>query len=579
MEEGFGHDFSEVRVHADATAAASARAVGAHAYTVGRDVVFDSNRYAPGSSSGRRLIAHELAHVVQQSGTQGMPAAISEPTSSLERDADRAADSVVSGVGSPNLQPGQAPLLAREPNGSTQVERDPCRGRVDFRDPDTYNISSVEAIDDNRKRVVLSTGRRYIVTRTPWTKSGKGPKPQVDPKADIDQHEAWVEIDWCAGATEGSIRVGANVPEQAIQLLLNTVQSGGDISSAWRQASITPTLAGVLRVKHWQVALGAQTTVDTRGKVQDVRGRAEVSTDTSAGRVAAGVEGGTQPVGTNPIGGGQVLFTFTWQPGAQPQNPPKCDGQWSRSGFEYSCTEEDVPARARAGEQTVRRTDERKYDLFFRYMTTEFDAGRNTDAIKGIAADLLAGYRVASIEGWASPEGPKSLEPGVDVKRPGRVETYTGNVDLSQRRAQAAHDFLAAKFAGDKLFTPDLRIDGRSERMDPSETRPVDGSGKAKEVEGAPLEHHVAGTFGTDPREAEVRSPELMSRLKRMHSEHLQAEAIYEALRRATITLRRSQSGTEDCTYEAPGYTGKSDPKACPDLIRTAAFPDGKSSK
>ncbi|MFO0606347.1 MAG: DUF4157 domain-containing protein [Polyangiales bacterium] len=72
MERGFGHDFSRVRVHDDAMAAESARAVSAHAYTVGSDMVFGAGRYAPVSASGRRLVAHELAHVVQQSS--GNPA-------------------------------------------------------------------------------------------------------------------------------------------------------------------------------------------------------------------------------------------------------------------------------------------------------------------------------------------------------------------------------------------------------------------------------------------------------------------------------------------------------------------------
>ncbi|HKP73337.1 MAG TPA: DUF4157 domain-containing protein, partial [Pyrinomonadaceae bacterium] len=68
MESGFGHDFSSVRVHADARAAESAHALDAHAYTVGRDVVFGAGKYAPATPEGRRLLAHELAHVVQQGG-------------------------------------------------------------------------------------------------------------------------------------------------------------------------------------------------------------------------------------------------------------------------------------------------------------------------------------------------------------------------------------------------------------------------------------------------------------------------------------------------------------------------------
>ncbi|BAM90277.1 hypothetical protein S58_42920 [Bradyrhizobium oligotrophicum S58] len=67
MEPRFGHSFEAVRIHTDSRAAASARAVGAQAYTVGRNVVFGSGHYAPRSSSGRRLLAHELTHVTQQS--------------------------------------------------------------------------------------------------------------------------------------------------------------------------------------------------------------------------------------------------------------------------------------------------------------------------------------------------------------------------------------------------------------------------------------------------------------------------------------------------------------------------------
>jgi hypothetical protein len=72
MERRFSHDFSRVRIHADSEAADSARSVGALAYTVGREVVFGAGRYQPGSSAGRQLIAHELAHVVQQNGSAAM---------------------------------------------------------------------------------------------------------------------------------------------------------------------------------------------------------------------------------------------------------------------------------------------------------------------------------------------------------------------------------------------------------------------------------------------------------------------------------------------------------------------------
>src|SRR5262249_46604184 len=65
-ERLFDQDFSHVRLHTDGTAGRSARAVQALAYTVGRDIVFGQGQYAPREPGGRRLLAHELTHVVQQ---------------------------------------------------------------------------------------------------------------------------------------------------------------------------------------------------------------------------------------------------------------------------------------------------------------------------------------------------------------------------------------------------------------------------------------------------------------------------------------------------------------------------------
>jgi hypothetical protein len=66
FEPRFGNDFADVRVHHDAGAAEAARAVGALAYTVGRDIVFSAGAYAARTDAGRWLLAHELAHTVQQ---------------------------------------------------------------------------------------------------------------------------------------------------------------------------------------------------------------------------------------------------------------------------------------------------------------------------------------------------------------------------------------------------------------------------------------------------------------------------------------------------------------------------------
>lgn len=104
MEASFGTSFEHVRVHTDDKASRSAESVGANAYTVGSDVVFKSGQYDPGSAAGRRTIAHELTHVVQQSrgpvdGTDA-PGGIrvSNPSDHDEQAADQTASTVMASV-------------------------------------------------------------------------------------------------------------------------------------------------------------------------------------------------------------------------------------------------------------------------------------------------------------------------------------------------------------------------------------------------------------------------------------------------------------------------------------------------
>ena len=66
----FGHDFSGVRIHSDPRAATLASTLNARAFTLGRDIVFGRGEYSPGTAGGNRLLAHELAHVVQQHSSQ-----------------------------------------------------------------------------------------------------------------------------------------------------------------------------------------------------------------------------------------------------------------------------------------------------------------------------------------------------------------------------------------------------------------------------------------------------------------------------------------------------------------------------
>lgn len=102
MEARLGTDFSDVRVHTDGAADSSARSVQAHAYTVGSNIVFQRDRYDPGTPAGQTLLAHELTHVVQQrsgpvDGTAtGAGVKVSDPSDRFEREAAANAERLMS---------------------------------------------------------------------------------------------------------------------------------------------------------------------------------------------------------------------------------------------------------------------------------------------------------------------------------------------------------------------------------------------------------------------------------------------------------------------------------------------------
>lgn len=113
MESRLGHDFGDVRIHTGQKADDSARSINAQAYTVGNDVVFQSGKYAPETSSGLHTLAHELTHVVQQSSgpVSGTPVGggirLSDPSDAFEQAAERNATAALSG----------APVSAASPGG------------------------------------------------------------------------------------------------------------------------------------------------------------------------------------------------------------------------------------------------------------------------------------------------------------------------------------------------------------------------------------------------------------------------------------------------------------------------------
>jgi hypothetical protein len=189
MERRFGHDFSQVRVHTDERAGQSAQSVNALAYTVGRDVVFGRGQYAPGTTTGRRLLAHELAHVVQQARSPGptsmMPAAVTAAGNDpLEREAEGAAARIEASQSAFVSSGRSAPGLQRQADPGQAPQADDCSGWE--RDPESFsihvarfvartqinpilgrNIPSVDCVDPQQCFVTLSNGLQVKVVWSP----------------------------------------------------------------------------------------------------------------------------------------------------------------------------------------------------------------------------------------------------------------------------------------------------------------------------------------------------------------------------------------------------------------------------
>jgi len=169
MEPRFGHDFANVRVHTNNRAAESAEAVNALAYTAGDNIVFSAGQYAPASSLGQWLLAHELTHVVQQNGVQtlhgefvGRPDISRAPASSVSRkasaqDEDQKKDAVKWHV---TQQLHVAGLLDK----ARKIKPDPAKGPLDG---DNLYHNSVEMVDNGTILLSIMTPIHDWQTRKP----------------------------------------------------------------------------------------------------------------------------------------------------------------------------------------------------------------------------------------------------------------------------------------------------------------------------------------------------------------------------------------------------------------------------
>jgi uncharacterized protein DUF4157 len=585
FEPRFGHDLGQVRIHTDACAAESAAVMNAEAYTVGSHIVFGSDRYRPDTLGGLHLIAHELAHAIQQ-GTQTpvlqKSLEVGKVDDPSETAADRAADAVVFSGPVPSLAPSK-PLVRRR-----WVERTP--GNEDVR-----------IVWENYKT-------RYRVTRTHELKPHTGSEwcpPSLT--AGADRANVWLRVEWCRG-TKGKVEVGADIPQQLQNLIrdmVQTITSGGNAEDVVKKTNLSPYVnVEIAKSGAWQLSGKVYVTVGQQG-VTGGGGRVEVQKE---GGPSLGLEGSAESVG-----GGKrdirVVVTGSIPLGSTPKfDCPTRERVTVVETVNFVCAKEEYvpPHDVPAPEKKV--PDSRKRYIYFLHAQDKVNhdlvgegdlTASNLDALKH---DLSEGYRVSEITGYTSPEGPMKRGPG-----------FEGNVALAKERAVAAKNLVlqactntiparAATGQLPPLIPPTtLRMRFPSPQapslslnvLDTCFVRGADSvaplgcdQGPApkctggelytkvvgeKELEGKPLREHAVPAF-EQAKDEPQRTPELSKQLEQKRTLTEKAELIYPKLRRAEIVLVGERTLKKDKPTHEEGGFKPSDTPCPPDIVETA-FP------
>ena len=160
MEPRFGHDFSKVRVHADGKAAESAHAINALAYTAGRDIAFGEGQYVPETTEGKKLLAHELAHVVQQESAAGIAPLIAHKAAAenaaqvaareiMEQDRSPVLASTEPGIARAEAETASTKRVSYEPNEREESKSSP--GWVESQGERKFELFNLGVNEDRLK--------------------------------------------------------------------------------------------------------------------------------------------------------------------------------------------------------------------------------------------------------------------------------------------------------------------------------------------------------------------------------------------------------------------------------------------
>jgi len=483
MEPRFGHDFSGVRVHTDGQAAASARSVGALAYAVGQHLVFDHRQYTPHTAAGRHLLAHELAHTIQDAGQGGLrpKLELGAADDASERAADRAADAVAQGH---------------------RAHVAPAGGGVVRRQMGVCYASAGK--DDMQKVVGCPDNSETEVTLVDSTDKPV-PETTVSAVPGIDAQNAYVDITFCRGTTSVTISPSASLPATVAQAIGNVLSGKDPVKSGRLTAGlgIEVDVSDKLTVK-----IGPTITAGVSGKPTYGLG---VEAKTPYG--GFGVQGQYDP--EQKQGG----ISLTWRPGDKPKT---VDCHTVRHYVTLECTKV-TRKPAVPGQKEITGPDPQVRRVYFDYakdtIRQDFHLPDDIDALSA------KGYRITAVQGFTSPEGPRGRE---------HEPAFIGNDRLSVKRAEAAIRWLSDPKVCAHCDTSGIKPEGMSELP------PIQGKQKP-EPKGRSMEQDAVQEYlGEKPGStADPTAPKEGPERDAFKAQPFRAQRdqAFEFMRRADITL------------------------------------------
>lgn len=512
MEPRFGHDFSSVRVHTGHRAAESARAVNALAYTVGRDVVFGAGQYSPQTPAGSRLLAHELAHTIQNpGGGQLQPflevGSVDDPA---ERAADRAAEAALGG-GPVSLSPGGGSTLRRKAR--------------------TCTAEQTERAD---QRIVKCGDADYRVTMT-TAPGAPRPDTKTSVSAGWNKQDIRLDIKVCRNGTEVHVIPTIDLPRAVGQAIGNAVSGSDALSGAKLSPGFKITLE---QNESYTLTLEPKVTVDKTGvtgggvtgtvKTPNVSVEVDATYDAKshAGFLTFKLSGGSSTKKVDCHKEGKAYLVF------------QCERITHKPG------KEEVPL-VKVAEDEVRY-------VFFDYAKPEI---RRNFRLPGDIQSLYAqGYRVTSVDGFTSPEGPRLRE----------TKGFEGNIALAQERASAAMTWLrevcpTCDFSG---ATPQ----GRSEL--PPKLGAATPEPKGPKMESAAVDEFLGTGAGQTPDALAPKDPAELEAFRKLPKSQ-QRDRVFELMRRAEIRFHRDRVVQEHQDAVAPRDDFNAE--ECPDDVIEAA--------